>query len=379
MHTVHVTEALGAGTAEHLILATRAGVRRGDRATIVYAERPELSAEWQQRLEPEVELLHSPVALRPSAWSRSHLARLRQFLGGLAGDLIHFHGSYAGFVGRLACRNDLLTAYTPHCFAFLRRDLLPVTRALTWMGERAAGRYGTLLACSASEASLAEHVAYRVKTVPNGIADHPLFSAPPDPGDDDLVVGCGRLAPQKDPLAFVRIAGGIAAALGRRIRALWIGDGRLRQRAVDLSCRLGLHLTVTGWRDREDGLELLRGAGVVLYPARWDGLPLTLLEATALGRAVIARDTPAARDATGEPPADHPRSDEARSAYLVRDEREAISRGAALLQRPDERVRLGRTARAFWQEHFTEQRFARRLTETYEALAGEARIRSAAE
>jgi glycosyltransferase involved in cell wall biosynthesis len=378
VHIVHVTEALGAGTAEHLIVATRASLRRGDRATIVYSERPELSPGWQLRIEPRVELLQSPVPLRPSPWLVGHLQALARFLGGLGADLIHFHGSYAGFTGRLACRDDVLTAYTPHGFAFLRRDLLPITRAMTWLGERAAGRFGTLLACSPSEASLAERVAYRVRTVPNGIADHPLFALEPDPGPDDLVVGCGRLAPQKDPLAFVRIAAGIAVARGRPVRALWIGEGVLRQRVGDLARKLGVRLTITGWQDREAGLELLRGAGVVLYPARWDGLPLTLLEAAALGRAIVARDTPAARDATGATPGDRPRSDEP-SAYLVRGEAEAISRASALLRQPDQRMRLGRAARVHWQEHFTEDRFARRLTDTYEALTGEARIRSAAE
>ena len=376
MHIVHVTESLGAGTAEHLIIATRASLRRGDRATIVYSERPELSPGWQQRLEPRAELLRSPVPLRPSGWLLGNVQALSHFLTGLGADLIHFHGSYAGFIGRLACRDDMLTAYTPHGFAFLRRDLLPVTRALTWAGERAAGRFGTLLACSSSEARLAARVAYHVRTVPNGIAGHPLFAAETDSGADDLVVGCGRLAPQKDPLAFVRIVAGIATARGRPLRALWIGEGRLRKRVVDLARKLGVRLTITGWQDRDEGLSLLRSAGVVLYPARWDGLPLTLLEAAALGRAIVARDTPAARDATGEAPGTAPRP---RAAYLVRDEAEAISCAASLLRQPDERTRLGRAARAYWQEHFTEERFARRLTDTYDALTGDARMHSAVE
>jgi glycosyltransferase involved in cell wall biosynthesis len=212
--------------------------------------------------------------------------------------------------------------------------------------------------------------------VPNGIADHPLFTADTDPGADDLVVGCGRLAPQKDPLAFVRIVAGIATARGRPVRALWIGEGRLRKRVADLARKLGVRLTITGWQDRDEGLALLRGAGVVLYPARWDGLPLTLLEAAALGRAIVAQDTPAARDATGEDPRIGPRP---RAAYLVRDEAEAISCAASLLRQPEERARLGRAARGYWQEHFTEERFARRLTDTYEALTGDARMRSAVE
>ena len=51
--------------------------------------------------------------------------------------VVHLHSSKAGFLGRLACRRLGIKAvvYTPHCGAFLRKDVNPLKRKMYWLFE----------------------------------------------------------------------------------------------------------------------------------------------------------------------------------------------------------------------------------------------------
>ena len=104
-----------------------------------------------------------------------------------------------------------------------------------------------------------------------------------------LVVSVGALVPQKDPITFVH-----ALSIVRRsradVQALWVGSGELRGEvereiaALDLANTLHL----AGFRTEVDAL--MRAASVFVLSSTFEGLPLVIMDAFALGVPVVATD-----------------------------------------------------------------------------------------
>lgn len=105
------------------------------------------------------------------------------------------------------------------------------------------------------------------------------------------MVGVGRIAPQKGPDHFAEVARRFAAQ-GRSERFTWIGRGNASDMAEDL---VDAGVQVTGWLPKEDGLAALAGGSVLLHTARWEGFPVSLLEAVAVGVPILVLERPYAR------------------------------------------------------------------------------------
>src|SRR5207302_9757935 len=93
----------------------------------------------------------------------------------------------------------------------------------------------------------------------------------------------GRLVPQKDPLALVRLAASL-----RDTRVVVVGDGPLEGEARALARELGVadRVHFAGFvRDLESAYAAL---DVLVLASRWEGLSFVLLEALARGLAVVA-------------------------------------------------------------------------------------------
>ncbi len=142
-----------------------------------------------------------------------------------------------------------------------------------------------------------------------------------------LVVTVARLAPQKgldllcDTAALLRDT---RAALGR--------GGRRAARERDLAQRADVeHLPVEVLGRRDDVPDLMAAADVVVSTALWEGQPLGIQEALALGAAVVATDVGGTREVTGD------------AAVLVRAEAEALADAVrAAARRPRARRRPAR-------------------------------------
>lgn len=115
--------------------------------------------------------------------------------------------------------------------------------------------------------------------------DHPWFTRP---RDVPIVVWCGRLAAEKDPLhaldAFAR------AAADRPMRLVFVGDGPLRVEVTRAAARLGLADAVEVLGYREHPAPYLAGADLFVLSSRREGMPTVLVEALALGTRAVATD-----------------------------------------------------------------------------------------
>jgi glycosyltransferase involved in cell wall biosynthesis len=130
-----------------------------------------------------------------------------------------------------------------------------------------------------------------IVVVPNGVdtdfwtPDGPVAPRPPG----RLIVCVGRLSRQKGQ----DIAIEALAKLGRRdVTLRLLGDGPTREELTERASALGVMDRVELWGSVPDPDRHLRAADIVVVPSRWDGMSLALLEAMAVGTAIVATDVP---------------------------------------------------------------------------------------
>ena len=114
-----------------------------------------------------------------------------------------------------------------------------------------------------------------------------LGLSPDEPGP--LILFVGRLELQKDPILLIR---SLAAAQPKQpgARLLVVGEGALRGDAERLAAELGVADRVhwMGFQAHEALPELLNAVDLLLLPSRFEGMPITVLEALACGLPVVA-------------------------------------------------------------------------------------------
>jgi glycosyltransferase involved in cell wall biosynthesis len=204
--------------------------------------------------------------------------------------VIHLHSSKAGFLGRLAARllGIKTVIYTPHCGAFLRKDISVFKRKLylgfEWIGGRFGGR---VVGCGPSEGELYRRLGKNTAYVSNGARPRKSHSGVPR----TLVSFSGIVSFQKDPALWNTVAS-LCAGKARRdgFSFCWIGEG-------PLSGKLDRNfVTVTGWKGPAEVEQFLDKTLVYLSTAAWEGLPYGVLEAMNASCALLLRNVPGNRD-----------------------------------------------------------------------------------
>lgn len=204
-------------------------------------------------------------------------------------DIVHAHSSWAGVYTRLF-KSPKPIVYEPHCFAF---DDPQRGRAGRWvfrMAEKILSRQAAaILVLTPHERTLAREFLPEDQIIwlPNIPTIDSKDTAESLERSGHEVVMVGRLAPQKDPDFFVAVAQSVQTA-NPGIKFTWIGDGTPEY--VDRLNEAGVE--VTGWLD-DAGLESrLKNATLYFHSARYEGFPLSILDAAAVGLPILARALP---------------------------------------------------------------------------------------
>lgn len=228
------------------------------------------------------------------------ISTIRKSVDALEPDIVHAHSSFAGVYSRLGLAlRAIPVVYTPHCFAFERRDLHFLVRGALFIAEGLlAIRKTYFAACSDREASLARRLSpcAVVVVVPNVTAPNVFESAqaPQKQLESILVSGAGRLAKQKDPDFFIEVCKILKDE--PKFRAVWVGGGNpeIETRMQDAG------IAVTGWLPQTKALQQLAESDIYLHTARWEGFPMALLESQVLGVATVVREIPALAGVSAE-------------------------------------------------------------------------------
>jgi glycosyltransferase involved in cell wall biosynthesis len=166
----------------------------------------------------------------------------------------------------------------------------------------------------------------------------------------------GRLSPEKGAFLFAEAA----RRLG--LPATFIGDGPLKG---ELQARFP-NARLLGWQSSEAVREALRAAKALVFPSLWyEGQPLTVLEAKALGTPVIVADQCAGRDEI---------EDGVSGLWFASGDAGALAAAMNQLSDPALLARMSRAAHnSYWEVPSTLERHVERLDSLYREMlsAGE--------
>ncbi|MEI6947124.1 glycosyltransferase family 4 protein [Paraflavisolibacter sp. H34] len=214
-------------------------------------------------------------------------------------DLVHAHGTRAmSNMFRPAVRSGLPLVYTCHGWSF-HRGQHPLVRKVRMVSEKYLTQKASVNICGA-RASRDEarecFGRFDAEIIYNSI-DYQRFNPEGQykdvrrelgiPADALVVASIARFTHQKQPLllveAFARMAQKVPHAL-----LLMVGDGELKEETLQLIEKLGIADRVVQQSFRTDVPDVLAAADIFVLPSLWEVFPIALLEAMAMGKAVIA-------------------------------------------------------------------------------------------
>lgn len=222
-------------------------------------------------------------------------------------DAIHCHSAKGGMIGRIAAFVTGTPAfYTPHAFSFLSAETR-MKRALFLTFERMTRFNSRLLACSESERQIGiERVWYKpdhsfawpnaIHAIDDAVIIPPKGLAP----DERFIISIGRPSYQKNPLLMVEIMRRVHERfpdvhfylLGVGFYSPMLGE---MNELID-KYGLGDVMKILPWLSHGEALGYLRRSQMYLTTSLYEGLPIAVLEALAMGKAVVASDVMGNRD-----------------------------------------------------------------------------------
>jgi glycosyltransferase involved in cell wall biosynthesis len=216
-------------------------------------------------------------------------------------DIIHAHGTRANSNVIWAARSlNIPVVYTVHGWSF-HDDQNPLVRGLRILGEKyLTSKSNVNISVSRSNRDSGKTVLKGFKSIVinNGIN---LTKFSPGNGYKDirkefgisenafLVLFVARLTLQKQPLLLIEAFNAIVKR-NPDLHLLIVGDGELRDEARNLVDTLKIRDKVTFRPFRSDIPDILAAGDIFVLPSLWEGLPIGLLEAMAMGKAIIASD-----------------------------------------------------------------------------------------
>jgi len=214
-------------------------------------------------------------------------------------DLIHAHGSRAQsnvFWSARKKRKPLI--YTVHGWSF-HDDQKVLAQKVRIISEKFMVNMADMVinvSWSNQQTGLKKIGKYNNRVINNGI-DLNKFSSKVSASElkatlqipkDKIVVGCiMRMTKQKNPMGMLRAFRQANQQVGN-LHLLLVGDGELMPQIKAYIDKHSLESNVTLTGNQKDIPQLLSMIDIYCLPSLWEGLPLSLLEAMAMRKAIIA-------------------------------------------------------------------------------------------
>lgn len=295
LSVLHVTQPVEAGVAAYVAAAATDQIRRGWRVTVAAPDRGPLREYLAEQGVPQ---LVWDAGRSPGASCPRELFALRRIVETIDPDLVHLHSAKAGLIGRLLLRGRRPTLFQPHGWSWLACRGPLARAAVAW--ERAAARWSSAILCvgdgeavAGAERGLGSGLAIVRNGVdldrftPAGEADRMRARAELGLSERARVALCvGRITEQKGQDLLLRCWPRVLAACPDALLVL-VGDGDLR---AGLAAGAPPGVLFAG--AAADVRPWYAACDLAVLPSRWEGLPLTALEAMASGRSVVGFRVP---------------------------------------------------------------------------------------
>ncbi|MEQ8338248.1 MAG: glycosyltransferase [Cyclobacteriaceae bacterium] len=247
-----------------------------------------------EAMEVKSHIIPTQKAFDTHIWSK-----ISKFIDENEIDLIHAHGSRAQsnvFWSARKKRKPLI--YTVHGWSF-HDDQKVFAQKVRVISEKFMVNMADMVinvSRSNQQTGLKKIGKYNNRVINNGI-DLNKFSSKVSASElkatlqipkDAIVVGCiMRMTKQKNPMGMLRAFRQANQQVGN-LHLLLVGDGELMPQIKAYIDKHSLESNVTLTGNRKDIPQLLSMIDIYCLPSLWEGLPLSLLEAMAMRKAIIA-------------------------------------------------------------------------------------------
>lgn len=308
MKVLHVVGASEYGGGSVVVMDLAAAARDAGHEASVLASNPRFVEALRDR---NIDVVSHDGIIRPirPISDMRDVVRLALLLRRLQPDIVHTHTSKAGAIGRLAARLAQVPGivHTVHGFPF-HEQTPPLPRAIYRKIETMFGRLSdSIVLCGEhlrqEAVSLGASVERRLVSIPNGIvppAPDPLVEMPAvwTSGPSELLkmAFVGRLSQQKGADVALRALALIVERTEVPARLALVGDGEERGALEALAADLHLQGVVEFLGFRPNAAGYVAAADCAVFPSRWEGLSIAILEAIQIGTPVLLSDIPANRE-----------------------------------------------------------------------------------
>lgn len=365
IHTILLTEALNDDRFESILVAGR--VEKDEKDMIYLARqkgvKPIIIPELRRQIHPIKDLI--------ALWKIYKIIRHQR------PDIVHTHTAKAGTLGRIAAilagvpvrihtfHGNIFHGYFNRIyvmvFLFIERILAYFTTYIVAISERQKEEI-----CQRYRIAKPD----KIKIIPLGLELEELFSIDSHKGHlrdelkiagDATVVGIvGRLAPIKNHRMFLEVAKSLSTRLDNSfdMKYLIIGDGAERPALEKYTrdARLNGDVVFCGWR--EDLGNVYSDLDIVCLTSFNEGTPVSLIEASAAGRPVVATNVGGVADVVID----------GVNGYLVPlgDIASFSQRLSELIENFQKRCEFGLKGREIVQKKFSKQRLINDIKNLYE-------------
>ena len=231
-------------------------------------------------------------------------------------DMVHCHSAKGGVIGRFAAFfTGTKVVYTAHAFSFLSAESAKKKKVFLLL-EKIAKLNSYLLACSGSERELGiKVVGFKEKKAfawNNAVPDadkgltrisqvsqissqkNETSDLPVPKAGERYITSIGRPSYQKNPLFMVEVAHGIHLK-HPDIKFYLLGVGFYSPMLEDMKKLIHQYdmddtFYLLPWLSHEETLKYVKGSLLYFMTSLYEGLPISVIEAMSLGKAVVASD-----------------------------------------------------------------------------------------
>ena len=255
-----------------------------------------------QQMNIPVHIIPSTRAFDFSAWSKVKALMIEEQI-----DLVHAHGTRANSnVFKAASALKLPLVYTVHGWSF-HVDQPWLVKKLRIMGERfltSRSQQNICVSVSNQKTGIDTIPGFNSIVINNGINQKKFDAAGQYrdirkelnvPANACLVLFIARFTNHKQPLVLIRA---FIKALEKNpdLYLLMVGDGDQKEEALQLVKLSNAGKQILFQPFGQDVPHLLAAADIFVLPSLWEGLPIGLLEAMSMGKAIIASNVDGTKD-----------------------------------------------------------------------------------